>query len=475
MTSNTAIVDDRSLRVTYGGSWVEGGSPNEFNGTTKYTTQQGSTASFTFFGTSVTVFGTTAAYSDPQSSMDFLVDDSIRGTYTPASDLGADTHHSVFYTSPTLSEGPHTLTMTQTAAQENGVIFLDYIMYNTSRAADVFFVDDRDSRITYSPPWTFFGSDEDFMHTSQASPGKGATLTLPFQGRGISFYGGINNGSAALGQVLNASMTIDGGPPTFFVPPTQTAAVTTNDLYFNSGVLANGNHTLVVTAENEHTVWADYFLIVPPPATSSSGSGSATNTANASSQIGKSKSKSAVGPGVGGAIGGVILVGLLVAVVVLCLRRRRRKQAGDYPLDLQPGSPPSMQVTPFSDYPPVGPSGGWSTQPSSSVRSQPHFDPATLHQSHSQSNLSSTSYPTTPSVPSPPMPMPMPMPMPPKLATEARYNQQSLSTSPPSTIAGTRPGPGPSTTYSGSGSGSVAGSGSGVLVEHAEAPPMYTA
>src|SRR4051812_44458698 len=75
----------------------------------------------------------------------------------------------------------------------------------------------------------------------------------------------MNNGS--VGEVLNASIVIDGGPPTFFVPGVQPEAVTTNNLIFNSGDLSEGNHTLVVPAENDPTVWTDYFLFTPNPRT----------------------------------------------------------------------------------------------------------------------------------------------------------------------------------------------------------------
>ncbi|KAJ7704820.1 hypothetical protein B0H17DRAFT_892044, partial [Mycena rosella] len=125
------------------------------------------------------------------------------------------------------------------------------------------FIDDRDARIKYTPPWQQFGSDPDFMHTSQGTTAVGDSLSLQFDGTRITYWGGINNGS--VGQVLNASMSIDSGPPKFFVPGLQSASVTTNNLYFDSGDLQPGTHQLQVTAENAHTVWSDYFLVTPNP------------------------------------------------------------------------------------------------------------------------------------------------------------------------------------------------------------------
>ncbi|KAJ7198103.1 hypothetical protein GGX14DRAFT_374496 [Mycena pura] len=183
MTTNVAIVDERDPLLHYTGSWQDAGSAEEFNGTTRYSTTQGSTVSFTFVGTSISVFGTVAKEPPPQASMEFMIDNSIQGTYTSPSDLTADVHHETLYTSPALSSGTHTLVITQTTALAAPVIYLDYIMYNpTSTDVGQYFIDDRDPRIQYDPPWTFFGSDLDFQHTSQVSPSMGASFTLQFDG-----------------------------------------------------------------------------------------------------------------------------------------------------------------------------------------------------------------------------------------------------------------------------------------------------
>ncbi|KAJ7342959.1 hypothetical protein DFH08DRAFT_237600 [Mycena albidolilacea] len=129
-------------------------------------------------------------------------------------------------------------------------------------------------------------------------------------------YGGINNGSA--GQVLNASLAVDGGPPVFFVPSTQPAAVTTNNLIFNSGDLADGSHTLVVTAENDHTVWADYFLVKPGAASSASASPSALSNPTPHKTPTDLIILVAVGAGV---------LGLVVIAAFFFLRRRKRRRA----------------------------------------------------------------------------------------------------------------------------------------------------
>ncbi|KAJ6483334.1 hypothetical protein C8R45DRAFT_802120, partial [Mycena sanguinolenta] len=127
----------------------------------------------------------------------------------------------------------------------------------------VYFIDDRDPRIEYTPAWNKSGSDIDLQHTSQGSTIAGDSLTLPFEGTSISVYGDIDN--ETIGNAPNASIVIDGWEPVFFVPGLQSAAPRCNNLMFNSGILAEGDHTLVVTAESDQTVWVDYFLVTQEP------------------------------------------------------------------------------------------------------------------------------------------------------------------------------------------------------------------
>ncbi|KAJ7077986.1 hypothetical protein B0H15DRAFT_1025959 [Mycena belliarum] len=335
-TANVAIVDERDPLVRYTGTWNDAGAPLEFKGTTRWSSVQGSTASFSFVGTSVTVFGTVAAVNPPQAALSFLVDKTVAGSFAPEG-LTADVHHTALWASPPLADGPHTLVVTQTAAQAAGVLFLDYIMWNTTAPAPAgaYFIDDRDARVVYTPPWRLFGSDPDFMHTSQATGATGDALALQFDGTAIEFYGGINN--ATPGAFLKASMRIDSGAPVVFEPGPQPAAVTTNNLLFASGKLAPGTHRLTVTALNEHAVWADYFLVTPNPATFSSSSSASRRTSSSTSGAAAGATSSGATSGTSGtnstntaaAVASVVVVIVLLILlgVALFLRRRRRRNA----------------------------------------------------------------------------------------------------------------------------------------------------
>jgi hypothetical protein len=130
------------------------------------------------------VFGTVAARDPPQSSFSFVVDNSVSGTYTPASGQTEDIYHEALWASPTLSEGVHTLLITQTAVDMLGGIYLDYFLYNTT-SLDVpsYFIDDRDPQVVYTPAWQKFGSSPDFQHTSQGTTKAGDSLSVQFEGK----------------------------------------------------------------------------------------------------------------------------------------------------------------------------------------------------------------------------------------------------------------------------------------------------
>ncbi|KAJ7615642.1 hypothetical protein DFH06DRAFT_1013336 [Mycena polygramma] len=132
-TPNTAIIDDRDPLVHYAGAWIAAGASSEFNATTMFSEQAGSTASLAFVGTSVTVYGTVAARNlSPQASWSFVVDGSISGTYTPPNNMTADIHHQPL--SGDLTPGTHTLVVT---AENDQPAWADYFLVTPNPAGFV--------------------------------------------------------------------------------------------------------------------------------------------------------------------------------------------------------------------------------------------------------------------------------------------------------------------------------------------------
>ncbi|KAK6995826.1 hypothetical protein R3P38DRAFT_3425365 [Favolaschia claudopus] len=331
MTTHTAVVDDRDPTIAYSGSWGPAGSAVEFKDTTTYSAGPDASATFSFVGTSVTVYGTIGIRNlTTQPTWAFVVDGSVLGKFTPTQGMSANVHHQALWTSPSLSvnDGLHKLVIKQTTNTTVSVIYLDYIMFNTtttSASVAAYFVDDRDSRVRYSPAWQFYGLEGDLHHTSQASRVQGDSLTLQFEGKSVSFYGGVTS------STVNASISIDGGPLEFWVPPV--TAGRTNNLIFESGDLTPGTHELVVTATNDQPVWADYFLITPNPAgsvLSSSSAGTSSSSATpAPSSIGPPHSNAHLrsAPVIGRIVGLVVGIGLSLLLglsLFICWWRKRR-------------------------------------------------------------------------------------------------------------------------------------------------------
>ncbi|KAF8201956.1 hypothetical protein K438DRAFT_1965405 [Mycena galopus ATCC 62051] len=346
MATYAAILDDRDPLIDYAGTWTGAGSSSEFYGTTTFSPEPGSTASLSFVGTSVTVFGTIGVANAANASMAFVVDGSVTGIYVPPSNITSAIHHQALWESPILSTGTHTLVIVQAAApaSTSGVIFLDYIMYNTTSTSQTYFIDDRDARITYTPQWVHDGSDEDFQHTSQRTSAAGDSFTLEFEGQSISYWGGMTS------QTMNASVIIDGGPTTFFGVPV--GATTTNNLLFQSGALSAGIHTMVVTAQNDQDLWTDYFLVNPTNTPSSIPAASSSSGSSSSPTSSPSPKPTPVGVIVGCFVAVVVVLVALTAAILLLWRRRRRHR-------LPPPLPnttvaDAFQPTPFVSFPASG-------------------------------------------------------------------------------------------------------------------------
>ncbi|KAJ7271566.1 hypothetical protein C8J57DRAFT_1179663 [Mycena rebaudengoi] len=441
MSDNVAIVDKRDVSLRYTGSWEDGGNPQEFNGTTRFSRVAGSKVSLTFIGahwpiafvprhlydsvlgTSITVYGTVAAWDPPLASWEFTIDGAKSGEYEPVG-LTADIHHEAIWTSPTISSGSHTLKITQSTAQSLGVLFLDYLMYTTttSSAVNTYFIDDRDPRITYTPSWRRFGSEPDFQHTSEGSTSAGDKFSF----RKIHLI---------LRRLMKASIVVDSDPPVIFIPDFQSEAVTTNNLIFKSKVLSEGSHTLVVTAENNNTVWIDYLLVVPhatntvlPSSTSSLPS---TSTTSSTSSTTASSSKSPSGGIIAGAVvGGLVLGAVLAAAIFLICRRRRRFQAAVATVDMSQHTGQFPPLPPVASTPifaagsiPANPSQGYSapsalSHPSQSAGylSSVEFDPWALSAGAGAPTVGAEALPAPMGVS--PTPTAMPTPMGPLLTPE---------------------------------------------------------
>ncbi|KAJ7635050.1 hypothetical protein FB45DRAFT_744550, partial [Roridomyces roridus] len=128
-TANVAILDNADPLVHYAGSWTTAGGSEEFQATTAVSVTQGSTASLSFTGSSIGVYGTLGPVSGPSNTtMGFVVDNNkaFSGSFTAPANLGAAIHHNIFWQSPTLTDSEHTLVITMTDTGAFDILFLDY-------------------------------------------------------------------------------------------------------------------------------------------------------------------------------------------------------------------------------------------------------------------------------------------------------------------------------------------------------------
>jgi hypothetical protein len=135
-------------------------------------------------GTSITVYGSVAVRNPAIASMSFAIDGQASGSYTPDDNMSTSLFHEPLWNSTSLSDGQHTLVITQTKATGDvGQIWIDYLMFQTtSTGVPWYYVDDRDPGVVYTPAWRQTGSENDFQHTSSASKSKGDSFSFQFDG-----------------------------------------------------------------------------------------------------------------------------------------------------------------------------------------------------------------------------------------------------------------------------------------------------
>ena len=164
-----------------------------------------------------------------------------------------DEVHTQVVTISDLSDGPHTLTLTVTGRQNGSatgnVVVLD--AFDVQPGYTVSHWQETNPEMIFSAgwtksamnlPWSGAGASNppDEPISAQESTTAGAILTLPFRGTGINWsgYRGPDGGIA--------TVQIDGGAPTQVdtYSPTQKF----QPVVFSVGGLADGNHTLTITA-----------------------------------------------------------------------------------------------------------------------------------------------------------------------------------------------------------------------------------
>jgi len=149
---------------------------------------------FVLVGTNISLYGT---LSKPSSrgppSATFTIDNSAPEAFNATGSITVpnydiNTSHILFYQSPVLAQGQHTLTVrTGTSASgPTAPLYVDFLTIATGLdnvSGDVI-VDDEDPSITYTGTWKIYDSRVLYMGTSRQSPttAAGGTATFRFNG-----------------------------------------------------------------------------------------------------------------------------------------------------------------------------------------------------------------------------------------------------------------------------------------------------
>ncbi|KAG6873170.1 hypothetical protein C0995_002019 [Termitomyces sp. Mi166 len=369
------VVDDADSQIHYFGSgWFEDeGSQDKVGNfgptykTTSHGTKGNDSISFSFVGSSVTVWGTTSLKQvdngtsfDP--SWECFVDQISIGATKP---FQFPENNWVLCEEETITDGVHVITINVTST--GNTFWFDYITYtpspSTSYETAVLLVQNTDSAMIYGAGWGALGG------TANMTTKVGSEAIFSFVGTSLTWVGFIptelpHNASKASYSIDNrASVNF----PLNGLSPTATTTIY-NQVFFTTPDLAIGPHTILITYEGGNgpstPLTLDYLFVtntsMPAPLTSSASvTASFPVVSSNPTQSPMVHSRTPVGPIVGGVVGSLSAIAILLSVF-WCWRRRRVTHiesgtgflgTGDDPSYLRTGQPqmstymatPSMQ------------------------------------------------------------------------------------------------------------------------------------
>ncbi|KAG5350568.1 hypothetical protein C0989_010355 [Termitomyces sp. Mn162] len=292
----TGLVDDRDPQIAYSGDWVLGGST-------------GATATFSFTGSLVAVFGT---ISTPAVST-YAIDGSVVFTLTADHHTDNVQYKQQFFASDQLSNSYHTLVVTSTFAGAS--LWIDYFKYapsakvtttvegGSSAANTVTTIDsmtaatEQDTQATRTMP---------VISTNQLISTVSISTTIT-QAQTVTSL--ISPSSTSSSQQLALT--------TFFDTPSSSTV---------TQILLPGSSSLDALVASSSLAT---FATIGASSTSNSNSGSSSNPSSTSDSNPNANSDSNVSIGaiVGGTVGGVIVFLLLSLLLLLFLRKRRLRAA----------------------------------------------------------------------------------------------------------------------------------------------------
>ncbi|KAJ6506841.1 hypothetical protein C8R45DRAFT_970700 [Mycena sanguinolenta] len=358
MSGLFVVVDDQDPDIHFSAGWGPTAAENafQFAGTMTAPGGQGSTATYGFEGTSISVFGLMRANaSGANTTFTFTIDGDVQSSQNATIGTDGFEHfHRKFFQSQTLADGLHTLDILVAATQSTDVL-LDYFIYepsqdtalNTSTSARLLVLN-TSPQLAYSSGWspTISGLRSGLVETAislnnsvAGAVDLGATVALNFTGLGFEVRGVL------VTQFPSpvAAYSIDGGPLTDVQMPASDASyqnAQSNFPFVAQTFGTVGTHSLVITPLIPGAFYLDFITVqsptaffppkaniaLPPSLTSSTVLAPAATTGLPTGTASPSSGKIPPGAIAGICIGIAVCLGLAALLVFLVRRERAMRQ-----------------------------------------------------------------------------------------------------------------------------------------------------
>ncbi|GBE80053.1 hypothetical protein BKA93DRAFT_202935 [Sparassis latifolia] len=303
-------VDDADPSITYSTGWTFNISSAQYDDTYHGATKAGMTATFTFTGISVAAYGSLGSwdvFGRPVTS--YTIDGNYISAYqAPIVDPPYYTVNTLYFQSSELSQGTHTLVITNLNGTPPSEFWLDYVIYLPGAATTA----PASTPTTDSPP----PPPATTPLSSSPSPTPPGTSPPP----------GSPPESSSSSPSLNFPSS-----PSANSGPTSPGASASTDLSSSSS-----NHPTSPSSSPSHNSSTELTSLTPGYAASSpsafSHSGGTSSAADHSStgiSAAASKSKTPIGAIAGGSVGGVVGLVVLLLLFFLLWRRRGRRSGED--------------------------------------------------------------------------------------------------------------------------------------------------
>ncbi|KIM28268.1 hypothetical protein M408DRAFT_8923 [Serendipita vermifera MAFF 305830] len=370
-----AIIDDTDPRLVYTGNWNVLRTPTnlktpEYNGTVHATTDPTATISFNWTGGLLDVFGTLYPGTIGYPNASFTVDGSSTtqhlnetGAVTPLTDLTTATTHIRLFRSGTLRDGNHNMTIVADGVRGDGgpTFYFDFlrIAVPTEGTFENIAVDDSDTQWVYTSNWVKGAHVGEYLDSWHATPLDGGMAQLAFYGTHIKLYAALSGEYEP--DLTLAVINVDDEPghtitlqnSNFSQDLGQDITLRNQLIFATEGMADKGAtpRTLtvsipfitstpsplpIITAPSwfiDYAIYGPYLASssvtdVPPSSFLPSQTTSSQST-SASAEPTQGGSSSMTQGAIAGVVVGVLaLVGIIVAALLLWLRKRRRDNPG---------------------------------------------------------------------------------------------------------------------------------------------------